>query len=273
MVEEFLLDRRARGLAARTVEWYGEQLAHAPFGSMAIRPKDVREFLVEYARDHNPGGVHGFYRALRAMLNWYHGEYGGENPIERVPPPKVPRQILDPVEVADVQALLATCRKTFYGYRDRALLMFMLDTGCRLGELIALDCGDVSGGSVLVRRGKGGFRTVFVGAKTQLALVRYMRHRKESPPLWVMDDGQRITRYCIRSMLERRAEKAGVPAPSPHMFRRAFAINCLRAGMDLVTLQRLLGHSTLAVVSRYLKQVDEDLSTAHKAMAPVDRFL
>ena len=71
-------------------------------------------------------------------------------------------------------------------------------------------------------------------------------------------------------MLERYAKLAGIDAPSAHDFRRAFAITMLRNGTDLVTLARLMGHSNLKVLQRYLKQLPEDLQEAHRLAGPVD---
>ena len=63
----------------------------------------------------------------------------------------------------------------------------------------------------------------------------------------------------------------GVRPPPLHAFRRAFALNCLRAGLDLLTLQRLLGYSDLSVLRRYVKQTTGDLQAVHAAASPVDR--
>jgi len=74
----------------------------------------------------------------------------------------------------------------------------------------------------------------------------------------------------LRSMVQRRARAAGVRAPGLHDFRRAFALLALRGGVDLVSLQRLMGHSGLDVLRRYLAQTEADLRAAHAKGAPVD---
>ncbi|HAJ80763.1 MAG TPA: hypothetical protein DCO75_13455 [Fibrobacteres bacterium] len=71
-------------------------------------------------------------------------------------------------------------------------------------------------------------------------------------------------------MLIRVAQRANIPPPSPHDFRRAFAVTILRNGGDPVSVSRLLGHADIRVTMRYLALVQEDLaSTFHKA-GPVD---
>ena len=64
-----------------------------------------------------------------------------------------------------------------------------------------------------------------------------------------------------------------MPAQSIHSFRRGFAIASLRAGMDPVSLKRLLGNSDLSVIRRYLAQIEGDLQTAHAQASPVDSLL
>jgi len=107
-------------------------------------------------------------------------------------------------------------------------------------------------------------------------LPRYLRHRGDQPEdatLWATSEAKRLTYSGLVSMLRRRSKKAGVPAPMPHAFRRAFAILSLRNGADVYSLQRLMGHSDLQVLRRYLKQTDADLGEAHRRTGPVDNLL
>jgi len=175
--------------------------------------------------------------------------------------------------------MLKTCeRRTFTGDRDRALLLSLLDTGCRASEFVALNVGDVNlhTGAVLVGAGKGGkARTTFIGAKSRRELSRYLRQSKAqaNDPLWLTVQGTRLTYWGLRQIIRRRAEKAGVPVPSLHSFRRAFALYALRNGADIYSLQRLMGHSDLTVLRRYLKQTEADLQEAHRRAGPVDNLL
>ena len=167
--------------------------------------------------------------------------------------------------------------------------MTLLDTGVRHQELASLSITDINidDGSVLIREGKGGkSRSVFVGLKARRALSNYLRYRDspllrglrkrngdaEPDALWLTDEGAPLTKSGIRQIVARRARQAGLPEPGLHEFRRAFAINCLRNGMDVITLQRLLGHSTLAIINRYLKLLSDDLRVAHGKYGVVDRL-
>jgi integrase/recombinase XerD len=106
--------------------------------------------------------------------------------------------------------------------------------------------------------------------------MRYLRYRSvnsDTEPLWVTVEGKRLTYGGLRHIVERRARRAGVKMPGLHSFRRAFALACLRGGVDLISLQRLMGHSDLSVLQRYLAQVEGDLQAAHAKGGPVDRLL
>ncbi len=59
---------------------------------------------------------------------------------------------------------------------------------------------------------------------------------------------------------------------SLHQLRRFFATECIRAGMDVLSLQRLLGHSTLAMTAIYTRLVSDDLAAAHAKASPADRL-
>ena len=123
-------------------------------------------------------------------------------------------------------------------------------------------------GSILVRNGKGGkARTAVIGVKARRALLKW---RMKAPD----DNGQifNLTGSGLASAMERISKSSGVKIGC-HKCRRSYATMALRSGINLITLQRLLGHSTLDMVRVYIAQVDEDLLQAHRDHSPVDRFL
>jgi len=291
-IDAFLIDRQARGLSPRTVKYYEGKLGllreylttRGIVAVESINAPILRRLLLELSTTHNPGGVHCIYRAVRAFLNWYEAEVepeGWSNPIAKVNPPKLSQEPLEPVSLEDLRAMLATCRsKSLMDRRDKAILLVLLDTGLRASEFLAVDIGDIdmATGSILVRRGKGSkFRTAFVGSKARRALVSYLRmrlHLGDAKPLFATLSGNRLTYSGLRCAVRRRAARAGVePAPTLHSFRRAFAIACLRNGVDIFSLQRLLGHAGLSILRRYLAQTQEDLRRAHQRAGPVDNML
>jgi len=284
---EFIKAKKIEGLSPNTIRIYEQQLKHFLAFCEAqllqqvsqVTASDIRNFLLWLqGQGHNPGGQHVAYRILKTFFRWYDLEAEPENwrnPMSKVKAPKLDEEPLEPVEIGSIRSMLETCDKTFLGKRNRAILLFLLDTGLRARELLSIDFQDINlvTGNVLLRRGKGGKpRTVFIGKETKKALRAYLRERNDNRnALWVTDDqGKRLAYGGLRALLERHARMAGIAAPSAHDFRRAFAITMLRQGTDLVTLARLLGHTSLKVLQRYLKQLPEDLQEAHRRAGPVD---
>lgn len=285
--EAFIVDRKAQNLAKGTIRFYREklQLFLAYCESQVITeipqitPNVIRRFLL-YLEEagHNPGGVHTAYRTLRAFLNWWEEEVepeGWKNPIRKVKAPKVPEEPIEPVDLETVRAMVDTCKEgAFTDVRDKALLLFLLDTGMRVSECLDLNLEDIDliAGEILIRQGKGRKpRLGFLEQKARRALRSYLKRRNDKyPAVWITDEATRLTYDGLRGILTRRAKTAGVDAPSAHDFRRAFALNMLRNGVDLITLSRLMGHTSLAVLKRYLKQVDIDLREGHRKGSPVD---
>lgn len=248
-----------------------------------ITPTFIRQYLLWLeAEGHNPGGRHAHYRALRAFLYFYEAEVEPENwknPISKVSAPKVPDEPLEPVEWGVIEELMKTCeRGEFVGDRDTAIFLTLYDTGMRAGEFLAVNLDDINQaiGDVLIRNGKGGKpRTVFMGKRTRRVVRRYLRHRAEdSPALWVTHPrygSERLTYGGLRGMLRRRGALAGLDdIPTLHDFRRAFALSMLRQGVDIYTLAKLMGHSGIEVLKRYLRLTTDDIEAAHRRAGPVD---
>jgi integrase/recombinase XerD len=287
-IEGFLRDCRVRELSPFTIKYYRAQLAdfekyaasQAAVTVPHITPDIIRGYLLHLeATGHNPGGRRTKYIAVRAFLNWYQAEAepeGWTNPIGKVKPPKVDRGPIEGANLEDIRAMLATCAGDFLGVRDRALILCLLDTGARIREFLAVDLADVDqiAGSVVLRKTKARKpRTVFVGRKGRKALRAYLKIRNDdSPALWVSRRGDRLAVPSTEGLLKRRGRLAGLKnPPSPHDFRRAHALTMLRAGVDVITLSRLMGHSTLEVLTRYLRQESEDLRQAHERASPADK--
>lgn len=288
-VEAFLIDRKAQNLSKGTLKFYQEKLrlfliycnSQVISDITQITPNFLRQLLLYLENTgHNPGGIHAIYRAIKAFLRWYENEVELENwknPISKIKSPRVPIEPLSPVELEDVSAMLETCKKgTYTGDRDRAILLVLLDTGARAQEFLSLDFENINliTGDIFIKQGKGRKpRNVYIGNKSRKAVRSYLKHRDDiEKALWVRDDGEgRLSYDGLRAIITRRAKLAEIKPPSLHSFRRAFAINMLRADVNIYSLQALMGHSNLSMLQRYLKITDNDLKIAQMKGSPVDK--
>lgn len=209
LVDAFLFQRRAKKLSAGSLKFYRCKLkdfltwceAQAIASVKQINPVELRRYLIFLEERHNPGGVHSYYRAIKAFFRWYEWKFEPEdwkNPIKKVEAPRVPEEILSPVTVETIEAMIETCRAgNYHGDRDRAMLLCLLDSGARAQEFLNLNLADVNlvTGEIHILKGKEGkFRAVFLGTKSRKAVRAYLKHRKPAgdSPLWATKEGKRL---------------------------------------------------------------------------------
>jgi len=285
-LEGFITDRKSRGLSPRTIDFFIEKLSRfrkhiqekGILKVVEISTADIRMYLLGLSETCNNGGVHAHYRALRSFFNWWENESEEyHNPIKKVSPPKVVNNPKDGIAIDDVMKLVAVC-KTGLAERDKAILLSLVDTGCRASEFLSINIGDIDlvNGEIRILHGKGDkYRTVYLGRNSRRVVRRYLKTRSElfnHSPLWITNDGCRLAISGLREIIRRRASDANIDSPGIHDFRRCFAIEFLRNDGDIFTLQKILGHSSLEMVKRYLAIAKADCESAHRKASPVDRW-
>ena len=163
------------------------------------------------------------------------------------------------------------------GLRDRAIILTLMDTGVRASELTAMSLQDIDlhNGKIIVKKGKGSkFRMVFISKKTRQAIHTYLANRTDyTPYLWITKINTQLKDSGLRQIIRRRAKDAKIETPSLHSFRRYFAIQMLRRGVDIFALQKLMGHSDIQILRRYLQQTEEDIRSAHQLGGPVNQLM
>lgn len=174
-----------------------------------------------------------------------------------------------------IRRMLSAARR----WRDRAIILILLDTGLKAGELIALKVGDVDleSGMIMVR-GKGGHADpVYLGRRSLAALARYLHLERQGArpddPLFLSDRGRRLSYRGLVDIISRLAVRAGIRRPRLHAFRRTFAIRMLESGVNVFILQRLMRLRSIDVLRRYLPLTPDHVRMAlEKAGSPADRL-
>lgn len=285
-ISAFINSRLSKKLSLKTIAWYKEQFTRflkycerVEFDGRVedITPVFIRDHLIDIGSRASAGTMHAAYRALKAFFNWYEIEVEPENwknPIRKVEAPKYVINPLPGVTHYEFEALINACGKDFYGKRNKAILRALIDTGVRRGEFVKMNVGDldIDTGSINVLWTKNHKRrSVFLAPEARKEVIRYLRilpDRKRTSPLWVTKEGTRLTYNGLREIIRRLSAKAGIQEPSPHDFRRAFALQCRRNGMGEIDLMRIMGESSTQVLSRYVDFDDEDLRKAHENSRP-----
>lgn len=276
---DFVLSRQALLCSPATLRWYSWTLgkflqfmeANGVTRPDEITARHVRAYLSMLAEKGSADTyVHNHARAIRTFLKFLAAENYAPSVTFKMP--SLSRKQLPMLDARQVQGLLAAIRDP----RELALVMAMIDTGVRRAEVLALNWGDVEieNGMVRIARGKGGkSRVVVVGVNTRRALLKYRRsvlHAADAP-LFQTRSGKRYSANGLRGALLRIGREAGIRL-SPHMLRRTFATLSLRAGMNPLHLQGLLGHSTLEMTKQYVGMIDADLLAAHRQHGPIDNL-
>lgn len=246
----------------------------ARYANHPTHPKEQRAM--------SPSSVRGRVSSLSALFNWAEREeLLTKNPMRKVPKPKVPKMILSGFSQAEIQLLIKACSELpeATAIREKALLLFLLDTGARISEVLNLKMTNLhlEEGRALVM-GKGAKeRYVFIGKATKRALWRYISLSRPEPApnvdrVFLTFQGRPLPYRRATFVLQRLAKKTGIENVHPHRFRRTAAIQFLRNNGSLFALQKMLGHETLDMVRRYVELASDDVEQAHKTASPVDNW-
>ena len=158
------------------------------------------------------------------------------------------------------------------------VVTMMLDTGLRVSEVCNLDINDIDleDGSARVFGGKGDKdRLVLFTRRTLERIhawipVRDSRLKNEDYAFLLNSAGRRLQPRGVQRLMDHLAADASLPKGklTPHVLRHNFATGLLERGADLVTIQRLLGHSSIATTRVYLEISDQTLREVyHRAQA------
>ena len=304
LIQGFKLSCQTECKSPKTVEWYTGFLDrfhnflernNCPTDVSYLNRSHIRDFIrylqVEARVPHtgtplSPATIQGYIRTLKAFFSWaIREEYLRSNPMAVISMPKSPTKIIRTFTDEQMAKLTDVClRSNGNGHRNLTILLLFLDSGLRVSELVGIELDDVnlSEGHIIIRQGKGRKeRIVPVGSIVQKSLWKYINLYRPKPltdnitKLFLSDNGLPLTKSGIQQMMRRLASRAGITGVrcSPHTFRHSFAKRYLMNGGDIFSLQRILGHSSLASVRLYLNLFACDIKKQHQRFSPVDRLV
>jgi integrase/recombinase XerD len=286
--------RLDRGAADRTIEAYRRDLRQ--FAAWAgerplqkITSDDCLAYLIHLsANGQQSASIARKTSALKQFFKFCCLELDlSHNPTEQLRSPPRSQKLPEYLSVEQVTELLAAV-DTGLAYpqsdelraalqaRDRALVYLLYATGLRVSELVGLTMHELDLKARYVRvKGKGDKERIapfapIAGEKIQT----YLDGPRErlgpvTDHVFVNHRGSVLTRQSFWRLLKELALAAGIPASSsPHTLRHSFATHLLAAGMNLRSLQMLLGHADLSTTQIYAHVSPEHLKTAHKKYHP-----
>ena len=259
----FIQEERLKGRRPRTLTLHREIFAStradldaidAPNAPAAIL-RDHLARMVTHLQDQQrqPRTINLRLQSLRQLFAFLiaRGECT-DNPAMSILEQRESHHLPRALEDVQVEQLLHTCdRRSFIGLRDHTMIVVLLDTGIRLGELTQLEIDDLdlAEGHIKLRHHLKNHeeRLVYVSAQTVRTLRAYLHERGDLPTsrIFVSRDETALSPASFQSRLQQYGKTIGVVV-SPHRLRHTFARGYILNGGDPFSLQQILGHSDMS---------------------------
>jgi len=189
------------------------------------------------------------------------------NPLDEIDAPKLEKKIPAPLSREEVDTLFAQAdTATLLGFRDRVIMELFYSSGLRISELVGLDRIDFDTTNLTLRvKGKGKkMRVIPITKNAANWITGYLTHperyldgeshqsEKNHEAIFLNKWGERLTTRSVDRNFKDYLKASGLAAKAtPHTIRHTIATHWLENGMDLKTIQTLLGHSSLATTTIY----------------------
>lgn len=245
----------------------------------ALRHEDLRAYQRHLAtRLRSPASRARALVAIRSWLRWIAREGLIDRDLSNgITLPKLEQRLPKPIDPVELTRLLAALpHETPHEKRDRALVQFLVSTGCRISEALSLDRTDVPrSGNRLVVTGKGSKqRSVYLTNDARSAIEEYLGVREDACMALFINFDRSITddrerrltgagaRYIVKQI---RKELGAWSFKSPHVARHTAATTLLEVtGGDVRLVQEVLGHANLNTLQGYTKIVDSRKQEAYR---------
>ena len=241
LAEWFLTDRQSQNLQPLTLEFYRLRLNYMCQSLGERRAGEIStahlKALVAHLRDSRHWSVQNtnhFIQVVKTFFSYLEEEEViATNPARKLKKLRQPSTFPRPFSSEEASGILKAAGSDFNGIRDGVIVLVLLDTGIRLGELMGLRADDVdlAGGQMRVF-GKGRKeRIVFFGQTVRKSLMRYLAirsvvaRRTESLEcaLWLTKQGTALAEDTLQSQLRTYGKRAKIEGVHPHRFRHTFA--------------------------------------------------
>ncbi|OLN32461.1 tyrosine-type recombinase/integrase [Desulfosporosinus metallidurans] len=219
---------------------------------------DVQQYI-DYlvAKKKSAGTINKIFNALKSFCRYANKTKAIEN-IRVIKQPNILQQAPKALDKRETHRILRETDRRG-NHRDYAIVVLLLNTGLRVGELVKLDRSDVEiserKGELTVRWAKGGkAATLPLNNESRKALTEYLDTRRtdNNPALFLSNRCERISKRTVQYLME----QLGINA---HALRHTFITQLVRSGVDISIVQALSRHASADMILRYSKPAKEDL--------------
>lgn len=202
--KKYQQDKKIEGYSTLTLKTYCFQynLLLKFFGDIDMNgfsTEKLKEYLIQSGNHLKPSSLGHRIRCVKSLFRWSHEEgYILKNPAAKLKEPKLGKRIPKFLSELEIEHLREACQTTM----ENALFEFMYSTGCRIGEVVKLDCDDIDfrTNSVIVQ-GKGDKeREVYFNTRCSIWLKRYLDEREDEDPCLFITDRKPKRRMSIDNL-------------------------------------------------------------------------
>ena len=271
-IKYYLGAKRIDGLSDKTLGNYRCNLemfaARVNKSAAKVTTDDIRGYIsyLDETRHLKDTSLQTHINILRAFFGWLHTEERiKKNPMSKIKSLKLDKKgARQALTVEELERLRDACKT----YREKALIEFLVSTGCRLSEVAQLRAADLNLADRSVQvTGKGDKdRVVYFSVRARLMVQEYIVQRKGGDGLFVSNKSpyEPLKPRAIQRIVRSLSERAGLEGRvHPHLLRHTFATHALNGGMDVTVIQRLLGHEDIATTQIYAELNEEGVSSIY----------
>ncbi|MHB1000491.1 MAG: tyrosine-type recombinase/integrase [Armatimonadota bacterium] len=254
--------------------WYSETY-HQEFAAEAVVQRDIQEHRAWMIGKSEPAAAETINRRLVSLRKFF-GWIGGENPAADVKSMKIVDPGVQAISMAELRRLLREVH-VHKNVRDIAILELLCHTGIRVGELVEARLADIDmsekRGSIKIRHGKGRTsREIPLNNDVRKALSAWLEVRPDrGDHLFMGQRGEQSTASGIWRIVRKYGDYAGIADLHVHQLRHTVLTRLVREkGIDLPTVARISGHSSINTLQRYAAPSKDDLERAMEGLSLTD---
>jgi len=272
LMQLFLLAKTMEGRSPKTIDRYKYCISHMlqtinlPIPSINVYILR-NHFMEEKSRGLSDNTIDGYRSVLCSFFRWlYKDGLIALDPTANIHSIKCAKIIRFPFSDTEIKLLDDACTSD----RDKAILYFLLSTGCRISEVCKLDRSGIDFNTLECKvLGKGNKeRVVYLNDVAGMIIKRYIDSRSDSfPALFIGKGSDRMTPGGIRFMLTKLGKRVGVENVHPHRFRRTLTSNLIKRGMDIHEVAKILGHEKIDTTMKYIYTPQEDVKNSYRKFA------
>lgn len=270
-IEIYLNTKKLEGTKDSTIKLYRYNLLkfsnclRAPLST--IKTGDLRMYLAVRCKNLKQTSTNGQVTILKTFFQWLQSEeYIPSNPAAKLKQVKQSKRLRHALTDEEVELLRQACKTD----RQKALVEFLISTGCRLSEVVGVNVDKIDWNEMsLFVIGKGDKeRKVYFSVKAKILIQNYLKNRKgTSNALFISSKYpyNRLHGRAIEKEIKKIALTSGLDKSIyPHLLRHSFATQKINNGMPLHVLQHIMGHENPSTTQIYAELSEENVQHEYK---------